>query len=469
MNFQIFLCWVLSLGMVSVGVGAADCGLTAAQQTPQPSWVTQSAPDDTGAGGGRYDGVGSSLITGGDLARATTEARSRANAELAQSIRVHISSAVKTSESKLTENGQTAVRSSIEAVTDSVADLQLQSVAVQGQWVDPAACRLWLRVSVPAAEALRAQRQALATGLVATFDVQIKQAGQEAMPVPERERALGVAAELLALIDPAQVSTFSAPVARMQIDALRLAVTDARRRFDLYALQLARHLQANSQLTTATATGQRRVAAAHALSTLQTLLGIATAMPGLPLPFEVKDRMAQLFGESGTPCLAKQWLNDHGLPPPAVQVAAACSATALAQERRQLYWAGQTVAVHCAITLGGQTQPWDKACAGIQDHLVRQGVTIADARTSPTAVVHQLTLAATGTIQQRQDPDTQARLWRFEGTITSSLTGPGQINIQDRYEGLTGWNPVSAAMTTDILALNAVKRFDAAITQHWEK
>jgi hypothetical protein len=60
-------------------------------------------------------------------------------------------------------------------------------------------------------------------------------------------------------------------------------------------------------------------------------------------------------------------------------------------------------------------------------------------------------------------------LYRFEGSIASSFKGPNQVDIQDKFEGMTGWNPVSANMTTDVLAINVAARVDAAISRNWEK
>ena len=61
---------------------------------------------------------------------------------------------------------------------------------------------------------------------------------------------------------------------------------------------------------------------------------------------------------------------------------------------------------------------------------------------------------------------------------TSSLIGTTQRRlasglkvsspIDDAYQALTGWNPVSDAMATDILAISAARRLVERIGQSWQ-
>lgn len=461
------LCLLLLNFWVSSAWPAA-CNFSASQQLPKPAWVNLVSPDADD----KIYGIGIADITGSDISRALSEARSKANAELAQSIRVNVTSTIKSSEGKLTESGKTAIRSSFEAVTDSVANLTLQSVALDGQWIDTSECRLWLRVSLSRNEAQRAQKLEIAKGMADSFETQMKIAEQSSRSAPERERALATSSEILALIDPALVPAFSAEGARIRIEASRAVVADARRLFTQYGEQLGLHLQAFGQMTAATAAGQRRLAATTSMSALQTMLGLAPDnMPGLPLPFDLTQRMTTLFTEIGTPCMAKKWFEEHGKPAPANMTGAglACTAVDISRERRQLYLAGRNVQLNCTMTLDGQSRAWDKVCASMQEKLVRDGAVVIAGQPQGKNPVHTLKITATGTVKKRTDPESQTALYRFEGLIVTAFKGPNQIDIADQYEGITGWNPVSAAMTTDILALNVVSRLDAAISKHWEK
>jgi hypothetical protein len=193
-------------------------------------------------------------------------------------------------------------------------------------------------------------------------------------------------------------------------------------------------------------------------------------MPGLALPFNTAERMAQLFGELGTPCMARKWFEEQGAPLPTnLAGAATCGLAELSRERRQLYLVGRNVQLVCSISLDGQTRAWDKACASMQEKLVRDGAVIVSTPVPPNAPVHRIEISASGALKQKQEPGSPATYYRFEGQISASLKGPDQLDIVDRYEGITGWNPVSAAMTTDVLAINVVTRFDSKISKNWEK
>ncbi len=74
---------------------------------------------------------------------------------------------------------------------------------------------------------------------------------------------------------------------------------------------------------------------------------------------------------------------------------------------------------------------------------------------------------AEGRVSSRTDPEDKTQGHRFEGTVTVQVRGLDSP-IDDSYQALTGWNPVSTAMATDILALSAAKRLVERIGQGWQ-
>jgi len=78
-------------------------------------------------------------------------------------------------------------------------------------------------------------------------------------------------------------------------------------------------------------------------------------------------------------------------------------------------------------------------------------------------------LRADGQVEERRDADSGRSGWRLRGRVESRVRGADGLEIADAYEGLTGWNPVSAAMAGDLLALAVVERLDKALTAHWDK
>jgi len=74
---------------------------------------------------------------------------------------------------------------------------------------------------------------------------------------------------------------------------------------------------------------------------------------------------------------------------------------------------------------------------------------------------------ADGRVSSRTDPEDKTPGHRFEGTVSAQVRGLDSP-IDDSYQALTGWNPVSTAMATDILALSAAKRLVERIGQSWQ-
>lgn len=449
-------------------VWAASCDVGSTPNQPRPEWVNGQTPATD-----RFYGVGVAEIQGNALGKAITEARANANAELAQSVSVSIKSTIQSTESKLTENGKTALKSNFETVLKSVSNIAFNAVQVDGQWVDAADCRVWLRVSVARSEAERAQRNALAASLVEAYEVQMQAAESATGAVSVREAALAAATEILNVLEAPRVPTFSIDGARIRIEVAQPQLQEAKRIYVAYRDLLLSHSKAFAQMNAATAAGPRRIAAAGALTGLQSLVALApSGMPGLPLPFDPVQRATALFVELGTVCTAQAWFVERAKPvPPQLQATdRTCTAQDVGRERRQLYLAGKPVLLNCTLALDGPAKPWEKACAGIQEKLSKDGaVFVTSVPAQGGDAVHQLNIAAAGAIKKKLDPDAQATLYRFEGSITSSFKGPNQVDIQDKFEGMTGWNPVSASMTTDVLALNIVTRLDAAISRNWEK
>jgi hypothetical protein len=127
------------------------------------------------------------------------------------------------------------------------------------------------------------------------------------------------------------------------------------------------------------------------------------------------------------------------------------------------------VVLSCSLRLGGKAEPWTKACASLGESLAKLGARtqLAAAAAKPPAGATQIRLDAEGRIGKRQDPDDKSTGYRFEGAIKSQVRGLDSP-IDDTYQALTGWNPVSDAMATDILALSAAKRLVERIGQSWQ-
>jgi hypothetical protein len=427
--------------------------------TPEPAWI--GAPN-AGAGGFFY-GVGVADIDAGTpLAQARQLAQTRAGADAAQAIQVNVKSEIRSTEGKVSEAGRTVLRTQFDAIAQVSSSLSLRAMQASEQWIDAAACRIWVRVRVPESEAALARRSAVAQTLAARIKALLAQAASGETEARARRTALIEAEQLLPLVEENLADGFVARAVRFQIDSLEAQVGAAGGALGRYESGLARHAQAFAALGAAVSNTQRRAAAAQAL---QTLLGaLAAAPPGSAAPpFALDERVATLHREANAPCLGAQWFAAKGKALPA-GMGGACDALQVARERRALYLAGRPVALNCQLQLDGKRQPWGKACALMQAQLAGEGAVLLP---EVDAGGVRIALSASGKLLQRAGDGGQQQ-YSFQGRMQTSAQGPERLSIADDYEGVTGWNPISAAMASDLLAMAVFKKFDAALTAYWE-
>jgi hypothetical protein len=72
-----------------------------------------------------------------------------------------------------------------------------------------------------------------------------------------------------------------------------------------------------------------------------------------------------------------------------------------------------------------------------------------------------LGVVALGKMHSRADRDPHGRghEYQFEGGMTTFLLENGAPVFSDRFQGTTGWNPISQEMVMDVLGINVVKRW----------
>lgn len=463
----------LAAGIVLLLAAAAPalaqrCALDGAAAAVQPGWVTGALPAEPGqvSAVGVAEGRGAAGL---DAVR--DAARGRALAELAQQILATVDARLGESLEKVTEAGRTRVTERFTSVNEVQSRLALRNAQVAEQWVDAAGCRLWVRVRLAQAEADRARAAALSDAAAAGLRARLAQAADPARAATERLGALAEARELARLADPALTPGYSRDGFELQAAELDGQLAALRDRDAQARAAITGHVQAMAQGNASAPGPARRAAFGRALQALDSALTLAPqGVPGLVLPFNPTERLATLHAELGVPCVGRQWFERRNLPlPTALQAARpeGCTPAQLAQERRALFFDGKTVALNCTLTLAGAAPvPWPKACGSLQTMLAADGAQIA---TTGAAADVRIEMHAQGSVQARPDSEAARAGWRFQGQVRSAARGAGQLDVADAYEGLTGWNPVSAQMATDLLALGVVKRLETALNAFWEK
>lgn len=439
----------------AVANAAAACKVPGDGDTP-PAWTTPQAGEDPAT----VSAAGSATIDGDRLSDALAAARTQALKELAERIRVSVSSSVKLNDSKVSEGGKQVLRSSIESVAEATTSVTLQNVRADQQWVDAKRCQAWVRVSVSRADFDRARKRDVLLALGKQVGAMLALAEDATKPLVQRESSAAAASSLLGTNDFREVP--EVPVAALKV---RLGGVDKMlqkmKQDEKRLLGLAQsHVEAYAEFKSATNPVERLEAAGRALRPLRTLMAASSVPDESTIGFVPQARLASLLSEAGYPCLAKQANQDK----------AACAAPELAQERQKEYFAGRQVVLSCGLRLGGKPTPWVKACASLAESLAKLGArTTVDAPVpkSPAAGVTTIRLMADGRVSSRTDPEDKTQGHRFEGTVSAQVRGLDSP-IDDSYQALTGWNPVSTAMATDILALSAAKRLVERIGQSWQ-
>jgi hypothetical protein len=439
--------------LLCVGVAAAACKVPAEGDAP-PAW-TQPAPAEDPA---VVSAVGAAPIDGDRLPEALAAARTQALKDLAERIRVSVSSSVRLNDSKVSEGGRQVLRSSINSVAEATTNVTLQNVRADQQWVDARRCQAWVRMSVSRADFERARKRDVLLGLSKQIGAMLTLAEDATQPLLQRQSSAAAAAALLAEdfreLPEVPVAALRTRLGGVDKMLARLKQDEGR------LLGLAQnHVQAYADFKSSTNPVERLEAAGRALRALRTLMAAAWVPDESVIGFVPQARLVSLLQEAGYPCLARKAAND----------ASACAAADVAQERQKEYFAGRTVHLSCQLRLGGKTTPWTKACASLGESLAKLGARteLDGPAVKPAAGATLIKLNADGRVGTRQDPDDKSTAWRFEGTVSSQVRGLDSP-IDDSYQALTGWNPVSDAMAVDILALSAAKRLVDRIGQSWQ-
>lgn len=444
------------VALACLPAAAASCKLPADGDTP-PTWTTPQAAEDPAT----VSAVGSAPIDGDRLSEAVAAARTQALKELAERIRVSVSSSVKLNDSKVSEGGKQVLRSSIESVAEATTSVTLQNVRADQQWVDGRRCLAWVRVSVSRADFERARKRDLLLGLGKQVGGLLATAEDATRPLLHRESSAAAAAALLGTNDFNEVPEVPLAALRLRLGGVS-RMLDKMKQDEKRLLGLAQsHVQAYAEFKSSTNPVERLEAAGRALRPLRTLMAAAWVPDEPVIGFAPQVRLVSLLNEAGYPCLARRAGEDKQ----------ACTAGEVAQERQKEYFAGRPVQLSCSIRLAGKTTPWTKACASLAESLAPLGArTQLDAGRGALVLaggVTQIRLMADGRVNTRKDPEDKTPGYRFEGTVSSQVRGLDSP-IDDSYQALTGWNPVSDAMATDILAISSAKRLIERIGQSWQ-
>jgi hypothetical protein len=345
---------------------------------------------------------------------------------------------------------------------------------------------IWVRVKVSEA-ALRLQR-------LREF---FRAAGDAAVPLADRERALEQGRGLLPNVDfgAARDGTtrewYETEAAR-----LALALSGARGRFELNDKDFRRAQELLQQARLARDVGQQ---ARLALPARDLLAKVASSAPFGKAPEFWPEQaiweLADFETQAGNPCEARRLAQDlqrrasGEWQAKAATKVGTLSCTPAQQQlsalRRLAY--GRDVSLVCVYQAGARSEYWNRACADMTSLLGESGAARVDANAlAPAAAAalaescargcanapggQGLTLVffARGELASRKNPENpMGKDWQFKGDIKTYVLDGAQPGFSDQYNGIGGWNPVSGEMAMDVIGIQAGRRFRERAGAHY--
>lgn len=451
---------------------------------PRPEWV--DSPETVTAD--YFFAAGVSADPDASLAERIATAKQNALKSLSEVIQVSVKNSLILEQSSRKSGGSELTDSSLTSITNTSTDASLRNVESVATWEDRKTCDLWLQVRVSKKHVEEGKREGLAKTLFSVLNDQLVIA-QNAKETPEN-RMSAVFASLDVLprigfefVPGANSKVYYSGLLERLKNELQKSLDD---------LESARKVMSSAEMLLNKAAGQNNETEksrtlGEAASMYKTLL--AKHSNGLPPIFEPGDILFKL-GEveelRGSSCGAKNYfqqaadsrqINDRRVIALGKVKSLSCSDEDMEKTLWRQYFEGHPITFICYFKTSTDRGSWNKACDGLNnivrplgaDITVRmQALTssqlqalekgiVPDALTEPDKLV--LGIVAVGKMNNRIDRDSRDREYQFDGAMNTFLLDNGSSVFSDRFQGKTGWNPVSPEMVMDVLAINVVKRW----------
>lgn len=473
---------VFSLMVFAPFADAAQCSGSGVR----PDWVDnpETVTDEF------YFAAGVSADPRESLAERIATAKQNALKNLSEVIEVSVKNSLILEQSSRNVAGKELTDSNLQSITQTSTNASLRNVESVATWEDPATCAIWLRARVSKKQVEQGKREGLARTLYGVLNEQLTTAQNEAAPLNGRLAAVDAALEVLPRIALEFIPEAGSKDHYHQL-LNRFRKELQQMRDDLDA---ARASLGEADLLVNTASGQtgeteKAKSLAAAANTYKALL--AKHGGGLAPVFEPGDILFKL-GEveelRKSSCGAKSYyqqaadskqLNDRRETARKKAAELGCSAEDMEKTLWRQYFEGKSTTLICYFNSGTDRGAWNKACDGLNNVIRPLGADINVRSQALTAAqLHALQkgeipstlgesgklvlgVVALGKIHSRADRDPQGRghEYQFEGGMTTFLLENGTPVFADRFQGTTGWNPISREMVMDVLGLNVVKRW----------
>ena len=466
----------------------AQCNFLPAK--PKPSWVDKDpiksdeylyAVGVVGARKGEAD----------DLLK---QAKQNGLTELAEGIQVHIKSHVTQVSSRTEKGGKRSTAVDFQALAETSAGITLRSVETDDQWLDRSSCLLWVRVRVKKSLAEQAAAEAYYQAILQQVDSLIARASDAKLDASARS---SVAEEARILIDQIDFTAVSKATPKQLYIARLDNALSAARKDTLSKGDVERALRSAAEhadrAKNAAEPFDRAQAYGEAVRTLRSILiSLPDGVPGTISREDLLSRVADAEQARGNSCEARamlsaiptQSLTDQTIVREKIErrlKEATCTQDDVKRWRWASVFGGKRAALICFhhVAKADLTSEWRKACDAVNGAIVRAGgkaatwsafdkaslatieKSLPKANPQPDYVV---VLGAEGAMNERSATNASGKEYQYAGKLGAMIIKEGSAILSDVFDGITGWNPISAQMTMDVLALNLVKRLDERLS-----
>lgn len=443
-----------------------------------------------------YYSAGVSHQADAPLSERLTSARQDALRNLSSMIQVEVRNALTLEQTRRQGGGTVLTESNLRSLTETSTRASLENVEAVESWEDPASCQVWVRVRVARSVLEQKRREGLARQLFTLLTEQMAAAQDAARPLDARQAALDAAQDALpritlSLVPEASSAAYYQQQLRRLADALGTARTEvqgARKLLDDADAQLN---QAADQSSEPARVRLQRAAIANYRSLLQKHPNGLAALFG---PGDLYMKLGEVEELRGNACGARNYYLQAVASRQVVDRRAvaqkraeglSCSAADMDKALWKQYFEGRKIDLYCVHSTKPAPQAWSKACDEVGNQFRALGAEI-DARgiqlPPPQAQAllqgevppglgtkgrSLLAVLATGTLNTRQEGG--GREYQFQGMLWTLLLDEGESVYSDRFQGATGWNPISPEMVMDVLALNVARRWQGRFTSFLRK
>jgi len=452
----------------------------------KPAWVDspESVTDEYFFAAGVSDDVKASL------ADRISSAKQNALKNISETIEVSVKNSLILEQSSREKSGRAVTESNLLSITQTSTNASLKNVEVIDTWEDSKTCAIWLRARVSKLQVEQGKREGLAKTLFSVLNDQLVVAQNNTAPLDARISAVDTALDVLPRIalefipEASSAAYYTQILKRLQkdlgaarndLDGARKALSDADSLINKAAEQTDE--SAKSKLLGLAVSSYRALLAKH-----------SNGLPPLFGPGDILFKLGEVEETRGNSCGAKNYyqqstdsiqLNDRQLVAKKRGDALACSAEDMERTLWRQYFEGRPTVILCYYQAGADQGLWHKACDGMNNLLKPLGAdTTVRARglsaeqlrklqrgDIPNNLAEQdkllLGVFASGKMNSRIDKEAPGknREYQFDGGLATFLIEDGKTTFSDRFQGTTGWNPVSSRMVMDVLAINVVKRW----------